>query len=981
MDAPGVLNAGQEFETARKKIPLDGEWEFSYDRENAGTAERWFDREAGLPERIVLPGCPQAHEFASRSREKKESAGYLESGFTKYGCTDASWYRRTFHVPADWAGSEVWLHVGGVAPAAEVWVNGASLGETRSSRCAVRCDITRHVNVGENNAIVFRVFVPEGPRLDGLFDAYCYFGFTGLYRSLWIEAVDPVHLTGVHVMGEIDPPAAHICLVVSRGPVEARQRRKIYIDAMLHEEGEEPDDTPRQGPLEVAYEVTGLDGETVASGTALVDSGKGNSRHVLINVDMPGARLWSYADPYLYTVNLRLMLDGETVDSAATRFGLREIRTDGKRVLLNGKPVYLRGGCDDHVYMDTVSPPADKGYYLDNIRKMKAYGFNYTKSCIEVFTREYLDAADEAGLLVGQEMPFGLTGKIRTEVIYAPPEDFLRFWKSELKNIISFDRNHPCVISYSMTSEKHPTDSSFESIHQEFPACAKVLNPQTLVCDVTHGAGHSVYTRFGRRVTDLIEECPENPYDLAPLVDDLESRETAETRDLPWLLHEYSWWTALPNPNVRQKYEGKPFMLRGVPDFEKTAVETGFTDDIPRFVENSEKLVTVLRKEGLELARRHPGIAGYHFWLITNFLATCPEGIFDEFWDEQMGLTGEEFRKYNADTVLLLDDGRRRCFEQGAPVSLGIDLSHFGNMEIREPVLDWRMLADDDCIAGADARLGAIPCGFLGNLTKIDLTFPQSEVPQELRLVVELRDGSSTEQASIVCRNDWRLWAFPAAAGGNWEEGVATDLGYIRSTYRGIKAFGGTADSDVVVTDRLNRNLLDFLDAGGRVILLSKNAIREYRFAPDEDWGWSHRFSKSYRSPTWNTGKHGNSGTVVASHPALGGFPHHGWCDLNFVYLIDEAHPLLLEPYRPTRIEPIIRSIGHFMTLVDKAYMFEVNVGAGKLLATSLNVERTYPSHPETRYLLGSMMRYASGTEFAPRSTIGRKQLEDAIVA
>lgn len=517
------LTAGQEFDTGRTKIPLDGEWAFSYDPEDAGTRARWFDPSVRLPERIVLPGCPQAHDDASRRKAAADTTGYLEAGFTKYGCTDTAWYRKTFRVPPDMGDRAIWLHIGGVTPAAEVWINGAHLGETRSSRCAVRCDVTRHVHIGRENTIAIRVFQPEGPRLDGLFDAYCYYGFTGIYRSIWLEAVSPLHITGIHAMGRIDPPRALICLELSQGLGESIPSRREYADAALHGAPADTDGNAPAGVLEVAYALTGRDGETAGVGTVRLDGGDGNQRHALVAVDMPGARLWDCDDPYLYTVRLELLRDGSTIDSAATRFGLRE-----------------------------------------------AY------------------------------------------------------------------------------------------------------------------------------------------------------------------------------PRARSR----------------------------------------------------------------------------------------------------------------------------------------------------------------------------GEVP---------KDG-------------------------------------------------------LVVTDRIDRDLLDFLDAGGRVLLISNNAIREYRFGPQEDWGWSHRFSRSYRSPTWNTGQHGNSGTVVRSHPALGGFPHHGWCDLSFVYLIDGAHPLLLEPYRPTRIDPIIRSIGHFRTMVDKAYLFETAVGTGRLLATSLRVQATHADHPESRYLLERMMRYASGPDSRPNAAIGRKQLEAAIV-
>ena len=68
------------------------------------------------------------------------------------------------------------------------------------------------------------------------------------------------------------------------------------------------------------------------------------------------------------------------------RFGLREISRKGKQVLLNGRPIFLRGGCDDQLYPESFCPPNSKEFFLKRIKLAKEYGFNYTKSCVEVFT-------------------------------------------------------------------------------------------------------------------------------------------------------------------------------------------------------------------------------------------------------------------------------------------------------------------------------------------------------------------------------------------------------------------------------------------------------------------------------------------------------------------------------------------------------------------------------------------------------------------
>ena len=101
-------------------------------------------------------------------------------------------------------------------------------------------------------------------------------------------------------------------------------------------------------------------------------------------------------------------------------------------------------------------------------------------------------------------------------------------------------------------------------------------------------------------------------------------------------------------------------------------------------------------------------------------------------------------------------------------------------------------------------------------------------------------------------------------------------------------------------------------------------------------------------------------GTVVRRHPSLGRFPHGGWCDFAWLDLIDGARPFDLSVYG-TRIEPIIRSIGHMRTMQDKGYLFEVRIGRGRLLACGLRVRESMPHDPAARYLNAALVRDLGG--------------------
>jgi hypothetical protein len=948
-----ILSA-PEFDTDRQKVPLNGTWKFSYDPAGAGERNRWFASEIKLPEKITVPGCSQTKYYRSSgmpSRKEVRVDGKVlpetfRDPYLKYpGITCPSWYKTTFMIPAAWRGKEIWLHAGGVKPSASFWVNGHWLGATVTSRSPVRCNLTRFVRPGSTNSLTVKISWPSSG-LEGMYD--WLIGWSGIYRGLWIETVPQVHLTDIHVISAINPPSVTVNVCLNRKcPAPERFRAVCEIK----------------------------DNKSVVLFHGQANFKPGKNGVTAIKIPMPGACLWSPDTPRLYKANVYLF-DGERrLDGGSVRFGLREVKTDGFKVLLNGNPVFLRGGCDDHLYPHTISPPPSKAFFLSRIKKAKQYGFNYTKSCIEIFTKEYLDAADELGYLVCQEMPFG---RIRRE----PSPARANLFRRELKNIITSDRNHPSVILYSMASEVYASIQSracFQLINQELPALTRKLNPRAIVYDVTSMYSTAVNTSWGRRDTDLLENHVPSAGTQCPLTGPIPDLGNVK---LPFVLHEYCWWTALPDPRLAKRYNRLPIRPVGVPEMLDAARANGFSrQDVLDFVESSRKLKYVIRKDGLELARKHPKIAGYHHWLIHDF-SYSPEGVLNEFWEEPADLDAEEFRCYNADTVLLLEDHDQRCFEYGQEILFGIKLSHFGGETLKHPVLKWSLRKGNGAIIHGSVSVGTINCGSITELKKLCFKLPAGE-PVKLILHCELINNGKR-----VCRNNWNLWMFPRPDGGKWQENISTNMRLLADKYPRMKYLKNVSwlpdKTGVLVTNELSGAAMDLMGEGGKVLLFSRGIFRESE-------------GNLYRTVAYNCGRRGNMGTIIRPHPALGKFPHEGWCDLPFVPLLDGIYPMDLSTLRcfrmnhangelikspdnrPRRLDPLMRSIGHYLTMEDKGYLFEVGVSRGALLACSLKLEAAYESSPAARYLVEQMLRYLATRMRVPKLGITQKQLRDAI--
>ncbi len=121
----------------------------------------------------------------------------------------------------------------------------------------------------------------------------------------------------------------------------------------------------------------------------------------------------------------------------------------------------------------------------------------------------------------------------------------------------------------------------------------------------------------------------------------------------------------------------------------------------------------------------------------------------------------------------------------------------------------------------------------------------------------------------------------------------------------------------------------------------------------------------------------------MRDHPALQGFPHEGFADLQFFNLIDGAVPLPLDRWAAGLVPLMggIRTTAGFLSkskdLSRVGYVFEAKVGAGRLLVTSLRFREHFDeAYPEAIYLFDRLLRYATGPDFAPSAGAGEKRCE-----
>jgi beta-galactosidase/beta-glucuronidase len=382
---------------------LNGEWEFAFDDERAGFARKWHRGDQELPQRIIVP-------FAFQSKL---------SGIGVNDFHDLVWYRKAFTVPPQWKGKRVLLHFGAVDYTAKVWVNGEWAAAHEGGHTPFYADITGLLREGENTVVVQAedfstdLSLPRGkqywkPQSAGIF----YTRTTGIWQSVWLEAVDAAHLEKVRFTPDIDKGAIEIRAFVRGFRKEDDLRLKVAISF----KGEP-----------VCEDMYGLRASEETRSIVLQDYNQFERLH-----------LWSPENPNLYDVKFTLYKNGAAVDEVESYFGMRKISVENGKLKLNNCDYFMRLVLDQGYFPDgNLTPPSDEAIRRD-VELTKAMGFNGARKHQKIEDPRYHYWCDRLGLLVWGEAANA----------YQYSEAYVRRFTAEWREAIERDYNHPCIVAW-----------------------------------------------------------------------------------------------------------------------------------------------------------------------------------------------------------------------------------------------------------------------------------------------------------------------------------------------------------------------------------------------------------------------------------------------------------------------------------------------------------------------------------------------------
>ena len=374
------------------------------------------------------------------------------SGIGDQGFQPFLWYRREFHVPEEWRGQRIHLMFGAVDYRATVWVDGSLAVRHEGGYTPFGADITDLLRPGNNEphaagpdaspdervheVVVlaeddpFDMTKPRGKQ-DWLAEPHAiwYPRTTGIWQSVWLEAVPPTRIEGLRIVPDLARFALHTTVEIG-GAVGG-----LVVDVRAALDGRDL--------VHDSWSVSPSGSEGMAGG------GAERSATRTIHLPDPGiddarrAFLWSPEHPNLIDIELVLRLGDRVLDRVRSYTALREVGLRGGRFELNGRPYFLRLALDQGYWPDGhLTPPTPDALRAD-VELAKALGFNGVRKHQKIEDPRWLYWADRLGLLVWSEMPSAYSFSPRAVERLA----------RQCMELIARDRNHPCIVAWVVFNE------------------------------------------------------------------------------------------------------------------------------------------------------------------------------------------------------------------------------------------------------------------------------------------------------------------------------------------------------------------------------------------------------------------------------------------------------------------------------------------------------------------------------------------------
>ena len=839
-----------------------------------------------LAETLSLNGTWQV-EIDGQSGAIRVPGVWEAQGYSvKAGVNDPVIYRLSFDVPQAWEGADIDLCFGAVSYYAEVLVNSILVGRHEGLWTPIEFDVTEAVRIGEMNQLEVRVIKPgyKGDRFpyrDVLvgFLPYVFDTFGGIWQDVTLVASGKAQFHSVTVFPKL---------------------KEGIVEVLCPS-------TPADKGQTLSATLIDVRGQMV---TQVRESVRGMMNRINLKVEVP--EVWSPEVPALYTLILEREGFGEIIAKTMRQVGFRRLEADGKRLLLNGEPIHLRGVLSWGWDPKTLAPIPTDEEVRDEFHRVRELGFNMVKLCLFLPPENVFRIADEEGMLLWLELPLWLPNL---------SEHLREQARIEYADIMRRVAHHPSVVIYSLGCELG-ADMADAALLDALNSTVRGLSSGALVCD-NSGSGEAYaglnfdYADFNdyhfyadlHYFTPLLDLFRRDWRPARPLIFG-EFCDSDDYRDPAALLENGQ------RPQWRDYFGVEGNLSRWAYSIQEDLMAANalpFSD--AQIAAISRKQSFVVRKTILERTRGRGEIGGY---VLTGLRDTpmSSSGVFDD-----AGLNKydpNEFRLFNSDAVLVLEQGRTRRWVNGGDRPYPADLFNHrsGAQASFRVILALTQAAKSGPYGALEWRIRSFRGGNYGG--KVQIHNASTESPKEIaRIEFQMPEVERAEQWTFEVeldnglKNHWPVWIYPNQPP---LDAAVYDPAGVLGELQDLPRADFSSDK-VVIAAAFTSELETFLREGGRAVVIQTGAGA----------------LPSRGVPFWR-----ELIKLLYDHPIMNMFPHQGFADLQFYNLAtDQAFDTAA--FHDTEVTNVMRRLdARLFTMLD--YMVDAHVGKGRMIATTLRL-------------------------------------------
>ena len=900
------------------RIDLSGEWQFASDPSDLGQTEKWHSKALG--ETIGLPGSmaendkgeiPDLHTpwtgtiydssfYFNPKLEKYRKEGDVKFPFwlTPYKYyKGAAWYRKEVTIPANWEGQRIVLHLERPHWQTRVWVNEEKAGYQNSLSAPHEYDVTNLLKTGSNFITVCvdnrTDSINVGPDSHSVSD-HTQGNWNGMVGELYLQAGSPLYIDDMQLYPNIEKKTVKAIINLKCESGKSLEA-EISLKASLQ--------TGKSKTLPVFTQKVNISGE---------------EKLLEIEYDMgDDVLLWDEFSPNLYQMAATVEAKGLDVDEFQQTFGMRKVEIANGKILINGRPVYMRGTLECNTFPLTGYPPTDVEHWTKIFETCKESGLNHIRFHSHCPPEAAFIAADKLGIYLQPEAAswpnHGTSlgnGRLTDQYVL-----------DEMQRIIKAYGNHPSFVMWAYCNEPYGNYVPFlDKSLKEW----KSKDPRRIYTAACIGRSWSVNPESEFLVRSIPRGLPFTKQPNATF--NYDGRIADESR--PYVTHEMGQYCVFPDFSEIDKYTGV-YKAKNFEMFRELLEDNHMGDQAHDFLMASGKLQALCYKAEIEAEFRTETLDGFQLLGLNDFpgQGSAIIGPLNVLWEEKGYITKEEISHFCNQTVPLAEFNKF-VFSNVESLHFPVLVSHYGPEDLKNVLPTYCIsTASGDTLATGGFGSQTIPTGQLSSMGELDFSLNSLTNAVQCKLEVAVGDY----------KNSWDFWVFPAK-----QAKIVKD--------------------DIYYTDKLDQAALKSLEAGATLLLDASGTVENGKNIVS-------RFTPVFWNTSWFKMRppHTTGVLIQEDHPAFEDFPTSFHSDYQWWEIVNRRQVMCIDSF-PASFRPLVQPIDTWFLSRRLAQLFEARIGKGKLVVSTLNLNPD--NGPASAQLRQSLVKYMNSSSFSPKNEL-----------